>query len=60
VLTASALRRLAPQLLPEELLPLRAGLLVNPVRPSLPRVPVYFWKDVALLCMQRGYEDVDL
>jgi hypothetical protein len=60
VLTAPVLRKLAPQLVKEDLLPLRAGFVVNPVHRCFARVAVYFWKDVALLCLQRGYDDVDL
>lgn len=40
----------------EECLPLRAGTAVNPIHPGYRRVSVYYWKDIAQLCLRRGID----
>jgi len=35
---------------------LRAGTTINPANPRFRRVGVYFWKDIAELCLKSGLE----
>lgn len=54
IITGFEVKKRVPELSEADLLPLRAGFIPNPVHRAFSRVPVYFWKDVALLCLQRG------
>jgi hypothetical protein len=56
VITGAELRRKLSELDPAELLPLRAGFIPNPKHCAFARMPVYFWKDLALFLLDRGLE----
>jgi hypothetical protein len=56
VVTLGELRKKGLELTSEDLLPLRAGLTANPVNRRFARMGVYYWKDVALLCISRGLD----
>jgi hypothetical protein len=55
ILTGAEVRR-ATGLEERDFLFLRAGSVVNPRSAGFPRLGVYFWKDVAELCVSRGLD----